>query len=102
MVLELPESAAQVATDPNRVYDVGAGYNPCLLPGLLFFLTRPCLRPCPSLRTAHNMLDGLRQGLVRSASPFDSAKMMTRGRTAPRGRSAACSTNRRRSSLISL
>src|SRR3990170_1810886 len=64
MVLELPESAAQVATDPNRVYYVGAGYNPCLLPGLLFFLTRPCLRPCPSLRTVRNMLDGLRQGLV--------------------------------------
>jgi len=67
-VLELPESAAQVATDPNRVYYVGAGYNPCLLPGLLFFLTRPCLRPCPSLRTVRNMLDGLRQGLVRCCS----------------------------------
>src|SRR2546426_12616223 len=66
MVMELPESAAHLATDPNRVYYVGAGYNPCLLPGLLFFLTRPCLRPCPSLRTARNMLDGLRQGLVRS------------------------------------
>src|SRR3990172_6532207 len=66
MVLELPESAAQVATDPNRVYYVGAGYTPCLLPGLLFFLTRPCLRPCPSLRTVRNMLDGLRQGLVSS------------------------------------
>jgi len=65
MMVELPESAAHVATDPNRVYYVGAGYNPCRLPGLLFFLTRPCLRPCPSLRTARNMLDGLRQGLVR-------------------------------------
>ena len=27
-------------------------------------LTRPCLRPCPSLRPAHDTLDGLRQGLV--------------------------------------
>jgi len=43
--VELPESTAHVATDPNRVYYVGAGYNPCLLPG-------------------RNMLDGLRQGLV--------------------------------------
>jgi hypothetical protein len=37
MIVELPESAAHVATDPNRVYYVGAGYNPCRLPGLLFF-----------------------------------------------------------------
>jgi hypothetical protein len=37
MMKELPESAAHVATDPNRVYDVGAGYNPCRLQGLLFF-----------------------------------------------------------------
>jgi len=36
-MVEFPESAARVATDPNRVYYVGAGYNPCLLPGLLFF-----------------------------------------------------------------
>src|SRR5262249_9202103 len=65
MMVELPESAAHVATDPNRVYYVGAGGNPCRLPGLLsFHLTRPCLRLCPSLRSAHNMLDGLRQGLV--------------------------------------
>jgi hypothetical protein len=64
MMVEFPESAAHVATDPNRVYYVGAGYNPCLLPGLLFFLTRPCLRPCPPLRTTRHMLDGLRQGLV--------------------------------------
>ena len=63
-MVEFPESAAHVATDPNRVYYVGVGYNPCLLPGLLFFLTRPCLRPCPPLRTARHMLDGLRQGLV--------------------------------------
>ena len=64
-MVELPESAAHVATDPNRVYYVGAGGNPCRLPGLLsFHLTRPCLRLCPSLRSAHNMLDGLRQGLV--------------------------------------
>ena len=66
-MVELPESAAHVATDPNRVYYVGAGYNPCLLPGLLFFLTRPCLRPCPRLRFAHDMLDGLRQGLVSAS-----------------------------------
>src|SRR5712691_7164390 len=66
MVTELPESAAQVATDPNRVYYVGAGYNPCLLPGLLFFLTGPCLRLCFCLRIVRNMLDGLRQGLVRT------------------------------------
>ena len=48
---------------------IGAGYNPCLLPGLLFFLTRPCLRPCPALRSVHDMLDGLRQGLVSSWFP---------------------------------
>ena len=36
MVTELPESAAHVATDPKRVYDLGAGGNPCLLPGLHF------------------------------------------------------------------
>ena len=65
-MVELPESAAHVATDPNRVYYVGAGYNPCLLPGLLFFLTRPCLRPFPALGSVHYMLDGLRQGLVRT------------------------------------
>src|SRR5262249_3972792 len=67
MMVELPESAAHVATDPNRVYYVGAGGNPCRLPGVLsFHLTRPCLRLRPSLRSAHNMLDGLRQGLVRT------------------------------------
>ena len=37
IVSELPESAAQVATDPKRVYYVGAGFNSCLLPGLHFF-----------------------------------------------------------------
>jgi hypothetical protein len=37
MMVELPESAAHGATDPNRVYNVGAGYNPAMLPGLLFF-----------------------------------------------------------------
>jgi hypothetical protein len=63
MMVELPESAAHVATDPNRVYYVGAGYNPAMLPGLLFFLTRPCLRPASLLGSGH-MLDGLRQGLV--------------------------------------
>ena len=64
MMLELPESAAHVATDPNRVYYVGAGYNPCLLPGLLFFSRGPA-SDRPSLRSMHDMLDGLRQGLVR-------------------------------------
>ena len=64
-MLELPESAAQVATDPQRVYYLGAGRKPCHAPGApLIFLTRPCLRPYPSLQFAHNMLDGLRQGLV--------------------------------------
>src|SRR5262249_27521533 len=67
MMVELPESAAHVATDPNRVYYVGAGGNPCRLPGLLsFHLTRPCRSLCRWLRSAHNMLDGLRQGLVRT------------------------------------
>jgi hypothetical protein len=66
MMLELPESAAHVATDPKRVYYLGAGCNPCLAPGApLIFLTRPCLRPYPSFRSMHDMLDGLRQGLVR-------------------------------------
>jgi len=38
MVLELPESAAHVATDPKRVYHIGAGCNPFLAPGgSLFF-----------------------------------------------------------------
>ena len=64
-MVELPESAAHVATDPKRVYYLGAGGNPCLAPGApLMFLTRPCLRPCPSLYVDHDMLDGLRQGLV--------------------------------------
>jgi hypothetical protein len=36
-MVELPESAAHVATDPNSVYYEGSGYNPCLLTGLLFF-----------------------------------------------------------------
>jgi hypothetical protein len=35
MRMELPESAAHVATDPKRVYYLGAGFNSCLLPGLL-------------------------------------------------------------------
>jgi hypothetical protein len=48
MVMELPESAAHVATDPQRVYHLGAGCKPCLAPGApLSFLTRPCLRPYP-------------------------------------------------------
>jgi hypothetical protein len=37
MVMELPASAALVATDPKRVYHLGAGGNPCRLPGLHFF-----------------------------------------------------------------
>ena len=37
MMVELPESAAHVATDPNRVYYVGAGYNPCHAPGAPLF-----------------------------------------------------------------
>jgi len=37
MVMDLLESAAHVATDPKRVYYLGAGGNPCRLPGLLFF-----------------------------------------------------------------
>jgi hypothetical protein len=37
MVMELPESAALVATDPKRVYYLGAGGNPCRLSGLHFF-----------------------------------------------------------------
>jgi hypothetical protein len=36
MVMELPASAAHVATDPKRVYYFGAGDNPCRLPGLHF------------------------------------------------------------------
>jgi hypothetical protein len=69
MMVELPESAAHVATDPIRVYQLGAGGNPCHAPGApLIFLTRPCLRPYPSLRFVHDMLDGLRQGLVRSTA----------------------------------
>src|SRR2546425_10952396 len=67
MLMELPESAAHVATDPKRVYYLGAGGNPCHAPGApLIFLTRPCLRPYPSFRLAHNTLDGPRQGLVRT------------------------------------
>jgi len=37
MVMELPAGAAHVATDPKRVYYLGAGGNPCRLPGLHFF-----------------------------------------------------------------
>jgi len=65
MVLELPESAAHVATDPKRVYYVGAGLQVLPAPGAPFFLTRPCLRPARAVGVYHNMLDGLRQGLVR-------------------------------------
>jgi hypothetical protein len=34
MMLELLESAAHWATDPTRVYYLGAGFNTCLLPGV--------------------------------------------------------------------
>src|SRR5437870_13838524 len=71
IVSELPESAAHVATDPKRVYYVGAGFQPLPAPGApLIFLTRPCLRPyfLPG-SSVHNMLDGLRQGLVRNFLP---------------------------------
>src|SRR5919201_2520657 len=78
IVLELPESAAHVATDPKRVYYVGAGFQPLPAPGAPLFLTRPGLRPAgPRFNT--NMLDGLRQGLVRS-------------RIQSRPQSAACGT----------
>src|SRR5438128_7349522 len=71
MVMELPESAAHVATDPNRVYYLGAGGNSCLLPGLRsFFLTRLCLRPSFHAPVLHHMLDGLRQSLVRHSVSF--------------------------------
>ena len=67
MVMELPESAAHVAIDPKRVYYLGAECNLCLAPvAPLIFLTRPCLRPCPSLPPDHDMLDGLTQGLGSS------------------------------------
>jgi hypothetical protein len=37
MMVEFPESAAHVATDPNRVYYVGAGYNPACSRDSSFF-----------------------------------------------------------------
>jgi len=64
MVLELPEGAAHVATDPNRVYFIGAGYTLPAPGAPLIFLTRPCLRPAAPVHFQHHMLDGLRQGLV--------------------------------------
>jgi len=66
--MELPESAALVATDPKRVYHLGAESNLCLAPGAPLFLTRPCLRPAGPLDLHTNMLDGLRQGLVSTWS----------------------------------
>ena len=63
MITELPESAAHVATDPKRVYHLGAGCNPCLLPGLHFSNEAPP-QTAPFSETAHDMLDGLRQGLL--------------------------------------
>src|SRR3954467_12175342 len=45
MMVELPESAAHLATDPTRVYYLGAGRKSCHAPGAPLFLTRPCLRP---------------------------------------------------------
>jgi len=38
IVLELPASAAHVATDPMRVYYVGAGFQPLPAPGAPFSL----------------------------------------------------------------
>jgi hypothetical protein len=71
MRVELPESAAHVATDPNRVYYVGAGYNPCHAPGAPLFLTRPYLRPAGVFGVHHDMLDGLRQGLVSTPAQLN-------------------------------
>jgi len=51
MIVELPESAAHVATDPKRVYYLGAGRKPCHAPGAPLFLTRPCLRPAAAVDT---------------------------------------------------
>src|SRR5947208_16864886 len=79
MVLELPESAAHVATDPKRVYQLGAGFQPLPAPGApFFFLTRLRLRPSTGADAfPHHMLDGLRRSLVsylqRSETPVDDA-----------------------------
>ena len=64
MMVELPESAAQAAIDPNRVYYVGAGYNRSLLPGLLFFSNEALSQTVPRSLSSADMLDGLRHGLV--------------------------------------
>jgi len=64
-MVELPESTALVATDPNRVYILGAGGNPCRLPGLRSHFANEALpQTVPALHSVHRMLDGLRQGLV--------------------------------------
>jgi hypothetical protein len=62
-MVELPESAAHVATDPIRVYQLGAGGNPCHAPGAPFFSNETLPQTAP-LWSVPNMLDGLRQGLV--------------------------------------
>jgi hypothetical protein len=68
MILELPESAAHVATDPKRVYYLGAGNHPaCSLELHSFLLTRLRFRPITILACLH-MLGGLRRSLVRSSS----------------------------------
>ncbi len=46
-----PGERGHVATDPNRVYDVGAGYTPCLLPAAPLFLTAPFSAPCTTCST---------------------------------------------------
>src|SRR5438128_2512212 len=54
MVLELPESAAQQATDPKRVYYVGAGFQPLPAPGAPFFNEAlPQTVPLPPNSTRH-------------------------------------------------
>ena len=64
MMVELPESAALVATDPNRVYYLGAGYNPAGSRGSTFSNeTLPQTGPRAPINSRH--VDGLRQGLVR-------------------------------------
>jgi hypothetical protein len=63
MVLELLESAANMATDPKRVYDVGAGFQLLPPPGAPLFSNEAL--PQTVLRSSlFDMLDGLRQGLV--------------------------------------
>jgi hypothetical protein len=65
MVLELPESAANMATDPRGSITWVQDFNSCLLSGLRFFSNEAL--PQTVLRSSLvDMLDGLRQGLVSS------------------------------------